>query len=203
MSETGLSCGPRGIGDYSLRRSLVKNWLVIAIVAIVLTNLKGATAEAGTLTLFDAAGAHPLGSGVQAASVDFGPLGEVLLVTSDSGALTQFDAAGAHLLAASGVRDADSAFGPFGEVLLVTSDSGALTQFDAAGAHLLAASGVQDASIAFGPSGPVLAVVTADLAAAAPVPEPTSIVLFGAGLTGLYFVRVAKRRTGNSYAVQK
>src|SRR5439155_13340379 len=54
----------------------------------------------GTLTQYDAFGAHALGAGVSYASVAFGPAGEVLLVTRADGTLTQYDASGAHVLGA-------------------------------------------------------------------------------------------------------
>src|SRR5438876_481182 len=110
-------------------------WIRLASVLGLVIAIQG-QARAGFLALFDAAGAHPLGSGVRSASVAFGPTGEVLLVTLDSGVLTQFDAFGSRTLG-SGVLSADVSFGPAGEVVLVTSDGGVLTRFDATGSRTL------------------------------------------------------------------
>src|SRR5262249_48086275 len=49
------------------------------------------TGPDGTLTQFDAFGAHVLGGGIRSASIAFGPAGEVILVTTLDGTLTQFD----------------------------------------------------------------------------------------------------------------
>jgi hypothetical protein len=106
----------------------------------------------GTLTQYDAFGAHVLGGGVRAASVAFGPSGEELLVTFQNGALTLFDATGVHPLGSSGVLSASIAFGPQGAVLEVVSAGGTLTQFDSAGAHVLGG-GVSSTSVAFTPGG--------------------------------------------------
>ncbi len=114
----------------------------------------------GTLTQYDAFGAHLLGGGVRSASVAFGPAGEVVLVTRADGTLTQYDSAGAHLLGA-GAQSAGVAFGPAGEVVLVTRPDGTLASYDASGAHLLGG-GVRSASAAFGPAGLVIDVVRTD-----------------------------------------
>ncbi len=114
----------------------------------------------GTLTQFDAFGAHTLLGGVRSASVLFGPLGEVLLVVGQDGTLTQYDALGTHTLL-GGVRAAGAALGPLGEVVVVVGQDATLTQFDVFGARTLLG-GVQSASVAFGPAGEVLEVVGSD-----------------------------------------
>jgi sugar lactone lactonase YvrE len=111
------------------------------------------TRSDGSLTQYDAAGAHPLGSGVQAASVAFTPAGsEVLDVTYAGGALYQYDAAGAHLVG-SGVQSASVAFAPDGsEVFDIIYAGGALYQYDAAGGHYLG-TGFQSVGVAYDAAG--------------------------------------------------
>ncbi|HEV3116955.1 MAG TPA: Ig-like domain repeat protein, partial [Gemmataceae bacterium] len=117
----------------------------------------------GTLTQFDASGAHVLMAGVRSASVAFSPSGEVVLVVFQDGTLTQFDATGAHPLGAlgGGVRSASLAFGPAGEVVDMVFQDGTLNQFDATGIHAIA-SGVRSAAVAFSAAGQVLDVVFQD-----------------------------------------
>ena len=103
--------------------NLGESWLVATIVATSLAAGGVTTAVAGTLTQFDATGAHVLGGGVQAVGVAFGPAGQVLEVVSVGGTLTQFDATGGHVLF-GGVQDVGVAFGPAGQVLeVVFSDA--------------------------------------------------------------------------------
>jgi hypothetical protein len=153
----------------------------------------------GALVQFDATGINQLlPSGAQSVGTAFGPQGQVLEVVTDDGNLTQYDALGTQRLG-SGVRSAGVAFGPLGEVLDVAFTSGALVQFDATGINQLLPSGVQSVAVAFGPDGEVLDVVSDE--PAAPSPEPTSIVLLGAGLGGLFLRRVARRCKGASCVV--
>ncbi|QJX00047.1 beta strand repeat-containing protein [Frigoriglobus tundricola] len=115
----------------------------------------------GTLTQYDAAGAHAIIGGVADASVAFGPNGQVFLITYQDGSLVQYDAAGTHVLIASGVSSATLAFGPQGEVLEVIDSTGLLTQYSATGALALAG-GVASASATFGPNGEHLLVTSRD-----------------------------------------
>jgi hypothetical protein len=105
----------------------------------------------GTLTQFDAFGAHVLGGGVRSASVAFGPAGLELLVTSADGTLTRFSAAGAETLG-GGVLSAALSYGPAGRVVDVVSPDGTLTQYDASGVHVLGG-GVASAGSAFDRAG--------------------------------------------------
>ena len=73
----------------------------------------------GILTHVDANGAHQLATGVRSASVAFGSVGEVMLVTFQDGTLYQFDAAN------DGSLDTDTPLVPRGEnVLGLTYDGG-------------------------------------------------------------------------------
>ena len=99
----------------------MKNWLIGAIVAILFATLEAANAGAQELTLYDTAGAHPIGSDVQSVDVAFGPFGQVLEVVGTNGSLIQFDSGGGHLLFGTGVQSVDTAFGPSGQVLAVIS----------------------------------------------------------------------------------
>src|SRR5207253_8096983 len=113
MSDPSFLCGYGGFRVCSPGRSRVTSWLVQALVAVVLATIEVGTAAAGMLTQFDSTGAHTIfPSGVQDASVAFGPFGQVVAVVFDSGALIQFDALGTHLIAASGIKAASIAFGP-------------------------------------------------------------------------------------------
>jgi uncharacterized repeat protein (TIGR01451 family) len=113
----------------------------------------------GTLTQFDAFGAHVLGGGVRSASVAFSAIGEELLLTYQTGALALFDAAGVHVLGTSGVLSASIAFGPQGVVMEVVTLDGTLRQFDAFGVHVLGG-GVSFASVALTPGGSEVLLIT-------------------------------------------
>ena len=115
--------------------------------------------SSGTLTQFDASGAHVISGGIRSASVSFDPRGnEVLLITYQSGALVLFDSGGAHIFTMGGVLSASVTFGSIGEVFEIVTLDGTLSQYDSSGAHVLSG-GVVSASVAFGPAGEVLDVV--------------------------------------------
>src|SRR5438270_9943777 len=94
----------------------------LAVAAVVLA---AGPVSAGTLTQFDATGAHVLGTDVRSAGIAFGPAGQVLVVVDTAGTLTQFDATGSHVLGA-GVASVGIAFAPSGEVLEIIDTAGVL-----------------------------------------------------------------------------